>query len=182
MIVACTGYKNTFPFAEETHPDINEYGQNPRLLYKQIFHPNYGSEVAYFGFARPAFGSIPPTSEMQSRFYSMVVNGDLDLPCKAKMEKVALEDKVRFFFFLLSLVLLGSDRSIKHESCPCVGWQQLQNPSSLAYIYIDLHLCFFSGFYRKNGGCSASLCPHDFGVWSTRHPPSVAFIPLLPSR
>lgn len=96
VIVACTGYKNTFPFAEETHPDINEYGQNPRLLYKQIFHPNYGSEVAYFGFARPAFGSIPPTSEMQSRFYSMVVNGDLDLPCKTKMEKVALEDKVRF--------------------------------------------------------------------------------------
>ncbi|CAN0435838.1 unnamed protein product, partial [Ectocarpus sp. 8 AP-2014] len=96
VIVACTGYKNTFPFAEETHPDINEYGQNPRLLYKQIFHPNYGSEVAYFGFARPAFGSIPPTSEMQSRFYSMVVNGDLDLPCKAKMEKVALEDKAQY--------------------------------------------------------------------------------------
>lgn len=36
VIVACTGYKNTFPFAEETHPDINEYGQNPRLLYKQV--------------------------------------------------------------------------------------------------------------------------------------------------
>lgn len=100
VIVACTGYKNTFPFAEETHPDINEYGQNPRLLYKQIFHPNYGSEVAYFGFARPAFGSIPPTSEMQSRFYSMVVNGDLNLPCKTKMEKVALEDKVRVFFLV----------------------------------------------------------------------------------
>ena len=36
VIVACTGYKNTFPFAEETHPDIDEYGQNPRLLYKQV--------------------------------------------------------------------------------------------------------------------------------------------------
>lgn len=36
VIVACTGYKNTFPFVEETHPDINEYGQNPRLLYKQV--------------------------------------------------------------------------------------------------------------------------------------------------
>lgn len=80
---------------EETHPDINEYGQNPRLLYKQIFHPNYNGEIAYFGFARPAFGSIPPTSEMQSRFYAMTVNGDLDLPCRAKMVEVALEDKVR---------------------------------------------------------------------------------------
>lgn len=95
MIVACTGYKNTFPFVEETHPDINEYGQNPRLLYKQIFHPSYNGEIAYFGFARPAFGSIPPTSEMQSRFYSMVVNGDLSLPCRSKMVEVALEDKVR---------------------------------------------------------------------------------------
>lgn len=36
VIVACTGYRNTFPFAEESHPDINEYGQNPRLLYKQV--------------------------------------------------------------------------------------------------------------------------------------------------
>lgn len=36
VIVACTGYRNTFPFVEETHPDINEYGQNPRLLYKQV--------------------------------------------------------------------------------------------------------------------------------------------------
>eukprot|EP00904_Undaria_pinnatifida_P001516 jgi/Undpi1/11365/HiC_scaffold_30.g13662.m1 len=96
VIVACTGYKNTFPFVEETHPDINEYGQNPRLLYKQIFHPNYNGEIAYFGFARPAFGSIPPTSEMQSRFYSMVMNGDLKLPCRGKMVEVALEDKAQY--------------------------------------------------------------------------------------
>lgn len=106
VIVACTGYKNTFPFAEETHPDINEYGQNPRLLYKQIFHPNYNSEIAYFGFARPAFGSIPPTSEMQSRFYAMVVNGDLSLPCRGKMVKVALEDKVRRRSLALALALM----------------------------------------------------------------------------
>lgn len=107
VIVACTGYKNTFPFAEESHPDINEYGQNPRLLYKQIFHPSYNGEVAYFGFARPAFGSIPPTSEMQSRFYAMVVNGDLDLPCRAKMVKVALEDKVRFGWLVGWLVAVA---------------------------------------------------------------------------
>lgn len=28
------------------------------------------------------------------RFYSMVVNGDLELPCRAKMVQVALDDKV----------------------------------------------------------------------------------------
>ncbi|CAM9408227.1 unnamed protein product [Choristocarpus tenellus] len=93
IVVACTGYKNTFPFVEETHPDINEYGQNPRLLYKQIFHPKYNGEVAYFGFARPAFGSIPPTSEMQSRYFAMVTNGDLQLPSRKTMEKVSREDQ-----------------------------------------------------------------------------------------
>lgn len=96
VIVACTGYRNTFPFAEESHPDINEYGQNPRLLYKQVFHPNYNGEVAYFGFARPAFGSIPPTSEMQSRFYAMVMNGDIKLPCRATQVQKALEDKAQY--------------------------------------------------------------------------------------
>lgn len=32
---------------------------------------------------------------MNVRFYSMVMNGDLKLPCRGKMVEVALEDKVR---------------------------------------------------------------------------------------
>lgn len=42
-------------------------GSNPRLLYKHVFPPAYRGEVAFFGFARPAFGSLPPTAEMQVR-------------------------------------------------------------------------------------------------------------------
>mmetsp|Transcript_2540 Transcript_2540/g.3755 ORF Transcript_2540/g.3755 Transcript_2540/m.3755 type:complete len:555 (-) Transcript_2540:162-1826(-) len=91
-IVACTGYRNSFPFVEETHPNIDEYGQSPRSLYKQIIHPLYNGEVAFFGFARPAFGSIPPTSEMQARFFAMVANGDLKLPEVEKMKEVACVD------------------------------------------------------------------------------------------
>ena len=91
-IVACTGYRNSFPFLE--HPDvaddvvcpksglkmkdIAERGKNPRLLYKQSIFPAFPTaEVAFFGFARPAFGAIPPCSEMQSRLYAMVTNGNI---------------------------------------------------------------------------------------------------------
>ncbi|CAM9573118.1 unnamed protein product [Phaeothamnion confervicola] len=93
IIVACTGFRNNFPFVLETHPDIDQFGCNPRWLYKQVFHPNYNGEVAYFGFARPAFGSIPPTAEMQSRMFAMVLNGDLSLPDSDTMCKTAAKDQ-----------------------------------------------------------------------------------------
>ncbi len=90
MILACTGFRRTFPFAVEGgHADIEEYGQTPGLLYKQIFHPAYGGEVAYLGYARPAFGSIPPTAEMQARLFTMVLSGDVELPSCKDMEIAA---------------------------------------------------------------------------------------------
>jgi|UniRef100_A0A7S2UXY2 dimethylaniline monooxygenase (N-oxide forming) len=93
IVVACTGYKNIFPFLEDTHPEIAAYGQNPRKLYKQVFIPGMGYEFAFFGFTRPAFGSIPPTSEMQARLFAMVVNGDFKLPSKKEMELQAELDR-----------------------------------------------------------------------------------------
>jgi len=107
-IVACTGYKNCFPFFEDpdicgivadkltglSHQCIADKAKNPRQLYKQIFMPEFPSgELAFFGFARPAFGSIPPTVEMQARFYSLVINGDLQLPDTACMRAEALQDQ-----------------------------------------------------------------------------------------
>eukprot|EP00606_Chrysophyceae_sp_TOSAG23-5_P000682 GSChrysophyteH2.ASY1.ANO1.1653.1 assembled CDS len=35
-IVACTGYRNCFPFFDEHHPEISYHGCNPRTNYKQI--------------------------------------------------------------------------------------------------------------------------------------------------
>ena len=90
-IVACVGYRNAFPFFDEFHKEICCAGMNPRTNYKQIFcveHP----EVAFFGFARPAFGSIPPTTEMQARLFALVMNGDRQLPSKEEMCKVAEAD------------------------------------------------------------------------------------------
>ena len=92
-IIACTGYKNSFPFLEEHHPEIAYYGQNPRLNYKQIMCPLYPLEIAFFGFARPAFGSIPPTTEMQSRYFVAHLSNELQLPNEDNMKAIALYDQ-----------------------------------------------------------------------------------------
>jgi len=111
-VVACTGYKNAFPMFDDasvrddvvcaasgaTVKDLNTcYGKNPRKLYKQIFCPLFPSgELAFFGFARPAFGSIPPTAEMQSRFYALVLDGHITLPDTKDMVDIAQRDQANW--------------------------------------------------------------------------------------
>ncbi|KAJ1451375.1 flavin-binding monooxygenase-like subfamily [Pelagophyceae sp. CCMP2097] len=103
--VACTGYRNSFPmFLDPTVRDdvlapgllacdVNGLGQNPRLLYKQVFCSKFRTgELAFFGFARPAFGSIPPTAEMQAKLFALVINGDVALPPTADMDRIADAD------------------------------------------------------------------------------------------
>lgn len=92
-IVACTGYRNSFPFFDEHHPEACKAGMNPRTNYKQVFCVAHPGEIAFFGFARPAFGSIPPTTEMQARLFTMVINGDIKLPSKEEMTRIADEDQ-----------------------------------------------------------------------------------------
>ncbi len=92
-IVACTGYRNSFPFLDEFHPEICRAGMAPRTNFKQVFCIDYPGEIAFFGFARPAFGSIPPTTEMQARLFAMVSNGELALPSKEEMRRVAEADQ-----------------------------------------------------------------------------------------
>ncbi len=87
VVLACTGFRRNFPFAVQGgHEDIDKYGQTPGLLYKHIFHPAYRGEVAYLGYVRPAFGSIPPTAEMQARLFTMVLSGKVELPSCKDME------------------------------------------------------------------------------------------------
>ena len=92
-IICCTGYRNCFPFFDEFHPELSHAGMNPREHYKQIFAVDYPGEVGFFGFARPAFGSIPPTTEMQARLWAMVVDDQIELPSKRVMIKIAEEDQ-----------------------------------------------------------------------------------------
>lgn len=91
-IVACTGYRNCFPFFDKYHPDLAAAGCTPRGHYKQIISVDY-PEVGFFGFARPAFGSVPPTVEMQSRLFAMITNGEIQLPPKEEMIRIAAADQ-----------------------------------------------------------------------------------------
>ena len=110
-VVACTGYRNSFPMFD--HPDcredvicskcgcrtkdLNAFGQNPRRLYKQIFVPVFpDGQVAFFGFARPAFGSVPPTAEMQAKYFALVVDGRICLPDTKCMEDQAKKDQANW--------------------------------------------------------------------------------------
>lgn len=92
-IVACTGFRNAFPFFDEFHPELCFAGMNPRTNFKQTICIQFPKEIAFFGFARPAFGSIPPATEMQARLFSLVVNGELQLPSKEEMTRIAADDQ-----------------------------------------------------------------------------------------
>ena len=102
-IVACTGYRNSFPFFDHDEvvtecgmkfKDLAEECRNPRKLFKQTIHPMFpNGELMFSGFARPAFGSIPPCSEMQSRLHAMVFNGHLKLPCTEELRAQAKKDQ-----------------------------------------------------------------------------------------
>lgn len=95
-VVACTGFRNSFPFFDEYHPDVCHAGMNPRMNYKQIFCIDHPGEIGFFGFARPAFGSIPPTVEMQSRLWALVINKEVILPSREEMIRVAKEDRLNW--------------------------------------------------------------------------------------
>lgn len=95
-VLACTGYRNAFPFFDEHHPELARAGQNPRGNFKQIFAIAFPGQVGFFGFARPAFGSIPPTVEIQARVWAMVINEELKLPGADEMRRVALRDQLEW--------------------------------------------------------------------------------------
>jgi dimethylaniline monooxygenase (N-oxide forming) len=92
-IVACTGFRNAFPMFDKYHEEICFAGMNPRTNYKQVFCIAHPGEIAFFGFARPAFGSIPPTVEMQSRLFAMTISNEVPLPSQTEMRIVAEEDQ-----------------------------------------------------------------------------------------
>jgi dimethylaniline monooxygenase (N-oxide forming) len=76
-VVLCTGYLPDFPFLPE---EIRRTGLT--LRYKYVFE-NEDPSVAFVGFVRPIFGSIPFISEVQSRWVARIFAGKLTLPEKS---------------------------------------------------------------------------------------------------
>ena len=63
------------------------------FFFGPLAHPP--RSLAFMGFARPAFGSIPPCSEMQSRLHAMVVGGAKKLPKEDALRCLAKKDQVK---------------------------------------------------------------------------------------
>ena len=86
-IITCSGYRMSFPFLEGSDiPSMNQ-----RKLFKGIFY-NKDPSLAYVGFMRPIFGSIPGISELQGRYAAKVIAGKCVLPDHAKRDAIIEKD------------------------------------------------------------------------------------------
>jgi dimethylaniline monooxygenase (N-oxide forming) len=96
-IIMCTGYKNKFSFLEEFHPELSDEAICPRNLFLQMFSTKYpAKDIVFLGFARPAFGAIPPIVELQSRLYALILTDKVVLPSENILVQIAYEDKVNW--------------------------------------------------------------------------------------
>jgi dimethylaniline monooxygenase (N-oxide forming) len=95
-LICATGYTVAFPALEESFPVAAMEACRPRFnLYRHAVHPDLGPEIFWGGFARPAFGAIPPISEMQARWFALLCSGERSLPSPEKMRKVIKADNER---------------------------------------------------------------------------------------
>jgi dimethylaniline monooxygenase (N-oxide forming) len=86
-IITCSGYRASFPFFDESITS----GTDPRKWFKYIFY-NEDPSLAFVGFARPIFGSIPGLAELQSRYVAKVFAGQCALPDPAARRAITDRD------------------------------------------------------------------------------------------
>jgi dimethylaniline monooxygenase (N-oxide forming) len=90
-VVTCSGYRVSFPFFDESATP----GTDPRNWFKYIFYQDDPS-LAFVGFVRPTFGSIPGIAELQSRYVAKVFSGACQLP-EARQRSATIDRDARFW-------------------------------------------------------------------------------------
>ncbi|NES82635.1 MAG: NAD(P)-binding domain-containing protein [Moorea sp. SIO2B7] len=81
IVLYATGYRVNIPFMDEY---LGEDHQKNLNLYKMVFPP----ELPNCGFIGFVYGNVIfPTSELQARWFSKVISGEIELPSKAVMEE-----------------------------------------------------------------------------------------------
>lgn len=65
---------------------------NPRKLFKHCIHPDYGLRVSLVGWARPTQGGWPACSEMQARYISKLLSGEVQLKERTVMQEIIKQD------------------------------------------------------------------------------------------
>jgi dimethylaniline monooxygenase (N-oxide forming) len=93
IILLSTGWRPRFQFLEAAHPDVAAAAVENWNLYRRTFTPRFGDGLAFVGFARPAFGGMPPLAELQARWAALVISGDLALPPPERMEAQIVHDR-----------------------------------------------------------------------------------------
>jgi dimethylaniline monooxygenase (N-oxide forming) len=131
IIVTCSGYTATFPMFVGIEPPTAD----PREWYKYIFY-NADPSVAFVGFARPIFGSIPGIAELQSRYIAKVFAGKRSLPLLEERTRIIRKDAAfwNHHFRYTSLRLRGlvdhflyCDQLAKLIGCHPQFWKILRN-------------------------------------------------------
>jgi len=87
LVIFCTGFDTRIPFLDDA------LATAPRYLH--TVHPDVGPRLAFIGFLRPAFGAIPPISELQARWFALLQSGRAALPPPAEMRQ-SIDEWTRF--------------------------------------------------------------------------------------
>ena len=92
-IVLCTGYSTRFPFFEDHLPELAERAVDARSRFKHMICAEMGPSLAFIGYARPAFGAVPPMSELAARYWTQLLTGERVLPDRGALEDAIGRDR-----------------------------------------------------------------------------------------
>jgi len=60
-----------------------------RKMHLNMYPPSFGGGISVHGFARAAFGAVPPIAEMQARLHAAFLVGKVCIPCATSMRASA---------------------------------------------------------------------------------------------
>jgi dimethylaniline monooxygenase (N-oxide forming) len=92
-VVCCTGFELSLPFLEGA---LSAPIEDPRDLYKNMFHPELGDSLSLIGFVRPQQGGVPALAELQARYFALVCSGQCPLPAGADLRARIAVDRERW--------------------------------------------------------------------------------------
>lgn len=88
IVMCSTGFQEE---CKVTEPWLNL--SNVRDLFKHMIHPDWGSKLAYIGTARPIQGGVPACSEMQARYFALLLAGERELPEREELKLIVEKDR-----------------------------------------------------------------------------------------
>jgi dimethylaniline monooxygenase (N-oxide forming) len=108
VVIFCTGFDTRMPYLDDS------MAAAPRFLH--TFNPDAGPSLGFIGFLRPAFGAIPPLSELQARWFALVLSGRSVLPAQAEM-RLSIDHGKHFRAHFFRAVKGRLDHLVEYTPC-----------------------------------------------------------------